>query len=224
MEIIRRLLDPNTDKENLKMILEKYKKYVIDQPNSIYKVTNLIEHAVWIYNQFELQNPKYFKISGKFINGILTQIIVGYRIEIMWNREVIDALPFWCMGLLYFDDRQWRFPADEFRQLNSCINESFEEEECNTFYVVQKVSPKLLAMQNPNEFFTKDKYFKSLPYDRYHIVLERIFMNQYELDLYRDKFKGLRAVLPREILRPVMFVSARLDYFNLKSSTIKEIN
>jgi len=118
------------------------------------------------------------------------------------------------MGLLYYDDRQWRFPADEFKQLNYPMNKSFENEGCNTFYVVQKASPTLLSMKKSDNFFTKDRYYRSLPYDRYNIVLEQIFMNQLELDKYKEKFIGLKAVLPRKILRPIMFFSARLDYFN----------
>jgi len=218
MNITRRLLIPGNDNNQLKEILQKYKRSISLQVNPTYSAKNLFEHADWIFDQFIKQDTRYFKIAGKFSNNMLVQIIVGYRIEIPWGKEVINTLPCWCMGLMYFDDKTWRIPAEEFRSLNCHINASFEEDNCNTFYVVQKVPPKLLEIKSSHNFFTKDKYFKTLPYDRYNLVLEKIFKNQDELTEYRDKFRGLTSILPREILRPVMLLSARLDYFRLNDT------
>jgi hypothetical protein len=208
-----RLLDPNEDVKALDDILTRYLAHVKEMPNPVYPEANLRDHARWIKEQFRTQDPRHFKVSGNFIDGTLMQIIVGYRVEVVWTRYP-NILPAWVMGLLYFDKRSWKSPASNFRGLNKCLNQAFEEDDCTTFYVVQKVSPKLLATEDSRKFFSKEHYYKTLPYDRYNVTLENIFMNQQELEAYRNKFTGIAAALPRNILRPVMFLSARLDHFN----------
>ena len=99
-----RILDPYyvSDELQLADIITHYKSDMRSHKNQIYFTDNLLNHADWILNQFKLKNTRYFKIVGKFVNGELTQIMVGYVGYTGIRDNKLHVAPWWSMGLLYF--------------------------------------------------------------------------------------------------------------------------
>lgn len=203
--------NPN-DATQLQCVLESYKQDVLSHKNPIYLAENLHSHADWILSSFSKRPQTDFAICGEFDDERLVSVLVGYKLEVSWGREaMVEAIPHWVMGLLYFQNQQWRSPAAVFQQLADQLARNFEAQGYTKFYTVQKLPTRLLKTKDPTGYFSADGYFKTLAFTRYLFTLENVFMTQTEIEGYA--FRSLKCILPRMILRPVMLISATRNPF-----------
>ena len=200
-----RLLDPYNMSDELQLadIITHYKSDMHSHKNQIYFTDNLLKHADWIHNQFKLKNTRNFKIVGKFVNGELTQIMVGYTVI---RDDKLQAEPWWSMGLLYFKYKQWRSPGADFQQLAIPLYTSFENDNFNVFYTVLKLPAQLIKNDLPDYFSINKKKKKTLPFIKYKAKIEHIFISQDDILNYNPNIAELRLIVPRKISRPIVLL------------------
>ena len=203
-----RILDPYyvSDELQLADIITHYKSDMRSHKNQIYFTDNLLNHADWILNQFKLKNTRYFKIVGKFVNGELTQIMVGYVGYTGIRDNKLHVAPWWSMGLLYFKYKQWRSPGADFQQLAIPLYTSFENDNFNVFYTVLKLPAQLIKNDLPDYFSINNNYAKTLPFIKYKARIEHIFMSRDDILNYNPHIAELRLIVPRRINRPIVLL------------------
>jgi len=204
---IVRLLDPYNLSDELQLadILLHYKSDMCSHKNQTYCTDNLLNHADWLIDRFKLKNTRKFKIVGKFRNSELTQIMIGYSITFIHNNKQ-QVSPWWSMGLLYFKYKQWRSPSDDFQQLAIPLYTSFEQDNFNVFYTVLKVPAQLIKNNLPDYFSLQHSYAKTLPFIKYNVKIAHIFMSQDDILNYNPCIAGLKIIIPKHILRPIVLL------------------
>jgi len=210
--MIQRFLNPSNhnDVQQLSEILDDFLLNEKQRINPVYIFENQINVVNWIKNTFQTADQNDFIITGQFYEGRLEQIFVAYKLEVVWKISE-SYWPYWCVGLVYFRQSAWRSPANEILTIEKLATDHFESQKLLKGFMVIKAPKGLIKM---TDFSKADDYIdkiftKTIPGLRHNFVIEGIFRDQQDIDNYQ--FKGIKPILPRHILSPVILLS-----FNLK--------
>jgi len=213
-----RFLNKNnkTDVDNLQVLLHEYCNTQEHKVNPTVSVDSSKRYCEWLLAEFLKRDQKDFIVSARFDNNVITQIMIAYKLEVAWHREIIeDVLPFWYIGLLYFKDIQWRGPADDILTIEKLATDHFEAQKYNRGFMTIKCPTGLV---NDDRDITKyiDKVFtRTIPALRHRFCIERVFKTQQDIDNY--KFKAFKPLIPPKIEKPVVLLSFELNYELRKS-------
>lgn len=209
--IIDRLLDKNNKNDvlSLKEILDHYVKSEIKKKNSVYHIDDVSAFTTWINTNFITEDSKNIAVYGRFIDGVLNNILVGYKIELTWGRgEIKDIMPHWCMGLIYYKVRSWKIPKSDIGSMSIDFCRYFQDQGYNKFYMVIK-QPAILKTGIDHISYFEDHFKKMIPSDNYIPVIENFFNSQDDLDNYRHFYTHSR-ILPKTFVKPIMLISFTL--------------
>ena len=212
---IRPLDNSNPDDHvQLEFILNEYIRDSTSNINGTYGIDISPSYATWIIDQFRIHNPRDFIIYAKFENSIISRIIIGYKFEIGWGRkseEIVDTLPYWCFGLLYFNKKEWRTPKSRLSELTSDLVRHFEKQGYYKIYMIKKTPHKIMELGDPNSYGNLDNWLSQMPgSDRYNTTIERIFYTQNDVDEFKKRFKAISSIVPKSINKSIMMVSFTL--------------
>jgi hypothetical protein len=189
-------------------IVDEYATFQRDKPNALYFYEGMIDFTIWLKKQFIDRDVNDFIIAGLFDNNRLIQILVGYKIEVAWNKTTIeDTFPFYVIALMYFRDKEWRIPGLTIDNLDKIITGHFEKQGYTKGFMTIKAPNFIIKNTNAadinkyiNEVFIKTFYGNA---HDYHV--EHVFRTPDDLNSY--KFKAFRTLLPKKLKRPIALLT-----------------
>lgn len=209
----KRILDNNNkfDKEQLVDILSHYINFLKTSLNPLYFYEDMINYTEWLKIQFETRNVEDFIIIGSFEDNILVQILVAYKIEIAWKKEIVEnTIPYYVVGLMYFKNKAFKYPAKNISELDDILTNHFEKQDFNKGFMTIKASPFIVKNTSGKEIskYLSDIFTKTIYGYRYEYNIEAVLRTQEELDNY--KFRAFRRLLPRRIKKPLVLLTFSL--------------
>lgn len=209
--IIDRLLDKTNsdDVVALSDILEFYQKSESVRRHTVYSIVDTTNFIQWIKYQFSIRSSADFAVYGRFEDGELINILIGYKFEISWGREVIsNIIPYWCVGLIFYKRKSWTNPKDNIGSMSIDFCRHFQNQGYTKFFMIIK-QPKILQSIATEGSYFDDHFKKMIPVNNYTPVIENLFTTQEELDAFR-RFSTHSCLLPKIIVRPIMLISFTL--------------
>lgn len=213
----KRLLDKKSesDIQQLDAILEDYINFLLTTPNSLYYGEDQRHYCVWIKQQFLIRGTEDFVIAGLFYNGSLIKVICGYKLEVAWNKPVVEnVIPYYVIGLLYFKERNWKIPTNDITALDEMITSHFESRGFSTGFMTVKAPKNIISTTNGitinkhiNEIFVKTWG------GNHNYYVEKIFRTQKDVDEY--KFSAFRVLFPKRLKRPLLLLTFKLKQAEL---------
>jgi len=200
-----------SDITQLLAILDECAEFQKDKPNPLYFYEDMCEFTEWLKKQFIHRNQDDFVVSGLFENNILIQIIVGYKIEIAWHKTKIENdLPFYVVGLVYFKNGDWKVPREDISNLDELVTDHFEKQGYTEGYMTIK-APNFVVRNNDGakiNKFMNEVFIKTFKESKHNFFIEKIFRTNEDLMAY--DFRGMKALLPKRIKRPLFLLSFKL--------------
>lgn len=213
--MIVRVLDPSNlnDIDSLNQILDSYLEHETKQANPIYLYDDLVAFTDWLKEKFRTISICDFIVSARFVDNVIDQIMIGYKLEIAWGKEVAeDVMPYWALGLWYKKDTEWKSPYDDIHTIEKLMLEHFEKQKYTKGFFVLKAPNKILRMTDLSQAkeYALNIFSQTVPALKYDFMIEKVFKNQKDLDNY--KFRALKAFMPKHCLRPIMLMSLDLHH------------
>jgi hypothetical protein len=213
--MIVRVLDPSNlnDIDSLNQILDSYLEHETAQPNPIYQYDDMLALTNWLKEKFRTISMDDFVVSARFTDGQIDEIMIGYKIEICWGKEVAeDVMPYWVLGLWYKKDTEWKSPYEDIHTIEKLMLEHFEKQKYTKGFFVLKAPNKILRMTDLSQAkeYALNIFSQTVPALKYDFMIEKVFRNQKDLDNY--KFRALKAIMPKHCLRPIMLMSLDLHH------------
>jgi hypothetical protein len=189
-------------------IVDEYATFQRDKPNALYFYEGMTEYTTWLKKQFIDRTVNDFIIAGLFNNNRLVQILVGYKIEVAWNKITIeDTFPFYVIGLMHFKESSWRVPKEDISNLDELISENFERQGFTTGFITIKApsffikNTKLVDINR----YVNNVFVKTFGSNTHDFFVENVFRTQEDLETY--KFKAFRVLLPKKLKRPLALLT-----------------
>lgn len=209
--MLKRKIFSNKLNKDIKDYIEILDEYCCFQKNNLNPVMFYEDQKVyceWLKDEFLKRDTKDFIAVGLYEEDQLIQIMIGYKIEVAWCKEIIeDTLPFYVIGLTYFRDHSWRIPGSKIVDLDEIITTHFEQQEFTKGFMTIKASnflKKITSGVNLTDYINTN-FTKTFKQNRHYFYVEKIFREQKDLDSYR--FRALKALLPKRIKRPIVLLS-----------------
>lgn len=210
-----RALDPSdpSDLDSFNQILNSYLEHEPKQANPIYLYDDMLAFSNWLKEKFRTIPMSDFIVSARFTNDVIDQVMIGYKLEIAWGRQVAeDIMPYWVLGLWYKKETEWKSPYDDIYTIEKLMLEHFEKQKYTKGFIILKAPNKVLRMTDSAQAkdYALNVFSQTVPALKYDFMIEKIFKNQKDLDNY--KFRALKAIIPKHCLRPIMLMSLDLHY------------
>lgn len=210
-----KLLDPTdpNDVESLSQILDSYLQNESKQIHPAYLYEDMLTFINWLKEKFLVIPTTDLVISGHFTDGVIDQVMIGYKIEISWGKLVAEnTFPYWVLGLWYKKDTTWKSPYDDIHTIEKLMLETFEKQKYTKGFFVVKAPNKVLRMKDHAQAkdYALNIFSQTVPALKYDFMIEKIFKNQSDLDNYN--FRAIKAFMPKHCLRPIMLMSLDLHH------------
>jgi hypothetical protein len=210
-----RALDPNNPKDiiHLENILDKYLADESTKVNPVYMLDDLKVLAIWLNQKFVSVPSSDFIVSARFTDNTIDQIMIGYKIEIAWEKpKAEDTLPYWVLGLWYKTDAIWKSPYDDIHTIEKLMLEHFEKQKYTKGFFVVRAPNKVVKMTDATQVkdYALNIFSQTVPSLKYDFMIEKVFANQSAIDNY--KFRALKAIIPKHCLKPIMLMSLDLHH------------
>lgn len=210
-----RVLDPNIpeDATHLQIILDKYLADESAKVNPVYILDDLKVLVSWLKQKFISVPSSDFIVSARFTDDTIDQIMIGYKIEIAWEKpKAEDTFPYWVLGLWYKADASWKSPYDDIHSIEKLMLEHFEKQKFTKGYFIVRAPNKVVKMTDSVQIkdYALNVFSQTVPALKYDFMIEKIFANQSAIDNY--KFRALKAIVPRHCLKPIMLMSLDLHH------------
>lgn len=204
--------DPN-DFESFNQILDSYLEHETKQANPVYLYDDLVTFTDWLKEKFRTIPISDFIVSARFVDNAIDQVMIGYKLEIAWGKQVAeDVMPYWALGLWYKKDTEWKSPYDDIHTIEKLMLEHFEKQKYTKGFFVLKAPNKILRMTELSQAkdYALNIFSQTVPALKYDFMIEKVFKTQKDLDNY--KFRALKAFMPKHCLRPIMLMSLDLHH------------
>ena len=210
-----RALDPSNsnDVDSFNQILNSYLEHEPKQANPVYLYDDLLLFTDWLKEKFRTIPMSDFIVSARFTDGVIDQVMIGYKLEIAWGKQVAeDVMPYWALGLWYKKETEWKSPYDDIHTIEKLMLEHFEKQKYTKGFFVVKAPNKVLRMTDHKQAkdYALNVFSQTVPALKYDFMIEKIFKSQKDLDNY--KFRALKAFMPKHCVRPVMLMSLDLHH------------
>jgi hypothetical protein len=204
--------DPN-DFDSFNQILDSYLEHETKQANPVYLYDDLVAFTDWLKEKFRTVPTSDFIVSARFVDNAIDQVMIGYKLEIAWGKQVAeDVMPYWALGLWYKKDTEWKSPYDDIHTIEKLMLEHFEKQKYTKGFFVLKAPNKILRMNELSQAkdYALNTFSQTVPALKYDFMIEKVFKTQKDLDNY--KFRALKAFMPKHCLRPIMLMSLDLHH------------
>jgi hypothetical protein len=196
-------------------IVDEYATFQRDKPNALYCYESMTDFTIWLKKQFLIRGTEDFVIAGLFYNGSLIKVICGYKLEVAWNKPVVEnVIPYYVIGLLYFKERSWKIPTNDITALDEMITSHFESRGFSTGFMTVKAPKNIISTTNGvtinkhiNEIFVKTWG------GNHNYYVEKIFRTQKDIDEY--KFRAFKVLVPKRLKRPLLLLTFKLKQAEL---------
>lgn len=211
--IEKRILDKDKDFNYFSSMLDEYLNFLKTTTNPLYDYKDAELFCDWLKLQFKIRNKNDLIAIGSFEKESITKILISYKIEISWKKEIIEnVIPYYVIGLMYFKNKSLNVPAEKISELDQILTDHFERQNFNKGFMTIKAPKFIINNTNGdlidnyiNNIFTKTFYG-----NRYTYQVETVIRSQEDLNKF--KFKAFKSLLPKTIIKPIMLIS-----FNLKN-------